>query len=80
LTTSKPTARTASGNPLAQQHQTFAAGGGRQRQVSQGATVAQWYGVDHIIINPDGTLAEHNSYRYRRQPGPTRQAHPSRPR
>ncbi|MFC9694989.1 hypothetical protein ACFTSF_40960 [Kribbella sp. NPDC056951] len=46
----------------------FAADGGKQRQVSQGATVAQWYGVDHIIIiNPDGTLAEHNSYRYRRE-------------
>ena len=30
----------------------FAAGGGKQRLVSQGATVAQWYGVDHIITNP----------------------------
>jgi hypothetical protein len=29
--------------------------------------VAQWYGVDHIITNPDGTTAEHNSYRYRRE-------------
>jgi hypothetical protein len=51
----------------------FAAGGGRDRQVSQGATVAQWYGVDHIITNPDGSVAEHNSYRYRREahaPGP----------
>ncbi|NIK58200.1 DUF2188 domain-containing protein [Kribbella shirazensis] len=45
----------------------FAAGGGRERQVCQGATVAQWYGVDHIITNPDGTLAEHNSYRYLRE-------------
>ncbi|MFF0344753.1 hypothetical protein [Kribbella sp. NPDC004875] len=45
----------------------FAAGGGRERQVFQGATVAQWYGVDHIIINPDGTTAEHNSYRYRKE-------------
>ncbi|HZN74838.1 MAG TPA: hypothetical protein VFC00_24645 [Micromonosporaceae bacterium] len=44
----------------------FAAGGGKQRLVSQGATVAQWYGVDHIVTNPDGTIAEHNSYRYRR--------------
>jgi hypothetical protein len=47
--------------------QPFAAGGGKHRQVSQGATVAQWYGVDHIITNPDGTTAEHNSYRYRRE-------------
>ncbi|GAA1717554.1 hypothetical protein GCM10009745_77840 [Kribbella yunnanensis] len=45
----------------------FATGGGKQRQVSQGATVAQWHGVDHVIINPDGTLAERNSYRYRRE-------------
>jgi hypothetical protein len=44
----------------------FAAGGDKQRQVSQGATVAQWYGVDHIVINPDGTVEEHNSYRYLR--------------
>ena len=29
--------------------------------------MAQWYGVDHIITNPDGTIAEHNSYRYRRE-------------
>jgi hypothetical protein len=45
----------------------FAAGGSRDRQVSHGATVAQWYGVDHIITNPDGTTAEHNSYRYRKE-------------
>jgi hypothetical protein len=43
--------------------------GTRERQISQGATVAAWYGVDHIIRNPDGTIAEHNSYRYRRQHG-----------
>jgi hypothetical protein len=42
-------------------------GGGRQRQISQGATVALWYGVDHIITNPDGSTAEHNSYRYRHE-------------
>jgi hypothetical protein len=41
----------------------FATGRSRERQVSQGATVAAWYGVDHIIRNPDGTIAEHNSYR-----------------
>jgi hypothetical protein len=41
----------------------FAAGGGKQRQISQGATVAHWYGVDHIITNPDGTIAEQISYR-----------------
>ncbi|HZX05007.1 hypothetical protein [Kribbella sp.] len=46
--------------------QPFATGGGNQRQVTKGATVAQWYGVDHIT-NPDGTTAEHNSYRYRRE-------------
>jgi hypothetical protein len=45
----------------------FAAGGGRQRQISQGAAVAIWYGVDHIITNPDGSTAEQNSYRYRRE-------------
>lgn len=45
----------------------FSAGGGRDRQVFQGATVAQWYGVDHIITNPDGSTAEHNSYRYRKE-------------
>jgi hypothetical protein len=45
----------------------FAAGGGKERQISQGATVAIWYGVDHIITNPDGSTAEHNSYRYRRE-------------
>jgi hypothetical protein len=45
----------------------FAVGGDKERQVSQGATVAIWYGVDHIITNPDGTTAEHNSYRYRRE-------------
>jgi hypothetical protein len=45
----------------------FAAGGSKHQQVGQGATVAQWYGVDHIITNPDGTVDEHNSYRYRRE-------------
>ena len=30
----------------------FAAGGGKDRQVSQGTTVACCYGVDHIITNP----------------------------
>jgi hypothetical protein len=45
--------------------QPFAVGGEKERQVSQGATVASWYGVDHIITNPDGTTAEHNSYCYR---------------
>jgi hypothetical protein len=49
----------------------FAAGGGKNRQISQGATVAQWHGVDHIIINPDGTIAEHNSYRYLRGHSPS---------
>lgn len=49
----------------------FAAGGGKQRQVSQGATVAQWYGVDHIVTNPDGTLAEHTSYRHCREHEPS---------
>jgi hypothetical protein len=49
----------------------FAAGGGRERQASQGATVACWYGVDHIVTNPDGTTAEHNSYRYRREYEPS---------
>ncbi|TDO55231.1 hypothetical protein EV651_115195 [Kribbella sp. VKM Ac-2571] len=29
--------------------------------------MAQWYGVDHIVTNPDGTIAERNSYHYRRQ-------------
>jgi hypothetical protein len=47
--------------------QPFSTGGGKQRQVSRGATVAQWYGVDHIVTDPDGTIAEHNSYHYRRQ-------------
>ncbi|GAA1113786.1 hypothetical protein GCM10009630_08850 [Kribbella jejuensis] len=46
----------------------FSAGRNKHQQISQGATVAQWYGVDHIVINPDGTVAEHNSYRYRREP------------
>lgn len=41
----------------------FTVGGGKQYQISQGATVACWY----IITNPDGTTAEHNSYRYRRE-------------
>lgn len=45
----------------------FAVGGGRDRQISQGATVAQWYGVDHIITDTDGTIAERNSYRYLRE-------------
>ena len=49
----------------------FAAGGGRHRQTSQGAIVACWYGVDHIVTNPDGTIAEHNSYRYRREYEPS---------
>ncbi|WP_329000037.1 hypothetical protein OHA18_37090 [Kribbella sp. NBC_00709] len=49
----------------------FAAGGGRQCQAGQGAIVACWYGVDHIITNPDGTIAEHNSYRYRREYEPS---------
>jgi hypothetical protein len=35
----------------------FATGGGKDRQISQGATVAQWY----------GTIAEHNSYCYLRE-------------
>jgi len=43
----------------------FSAGGGRERQIGKGATVASWYRVDHIIRNPDGTIAEHNSYRPR---------------
>ncbi|MGZ0146029.1 hypothetical protein ACXJJ3_03060 [Kribbella sp. WER1] len=47
--------------------QPFAAGGSRDRQVSRGATVAQWYGVDHIITNPDGSTDEHNSYRPRKE-------------
>ncbi|MEU8222446.1 hypothetical protein [Kribbella sp. NPDC048915] len=46
----------------------IAAGGDKLDQVSQGATVAQWYGVDHIVMNPDGSVAERNSYRYRREP------------
>jgi hypothetical protein len=33
--------------------------------------VACWYGVDHIITNPDGTIAEHNSHRYRREHDPS---------
>lgn len=45
----------------------FAVGGGRERQIAQGATVAQWYGVDHVIRDPDGSIAEQNSYR---PPGP----------
>ena len=46
------------------QHSTkpFATGSGKESQISQGATVAQWYGVDHIIKAPDGTI-ERNSYR-----------------
>jgi hypothetical protein len=51
----------------------FATGGSRQRQISQGATVAQWYGVDHIIKNPDGTVADQTSYRYRVEQALTRQ-------
>ena len=49
------------------QHSTepFATGGGKQRQICKGATVAQWYGVDHTIKNPDGSVAEHNTYRHR---------------
>jgi hypothetical protein len=43
----------------------FAKGGGRERQIAQGALVAQWYEVDHYVRNPDGTLDEHNSYRIR---------------
>jgi hypothetical protein len=38
--------------------QPLAAGGGKERQVTQGATVAIWYGVDHTITTPDGTTAE----------------------
>ena len=41
----------------------FASGGGRERQMAQGGTVAQWYGVDHIIRNSDGTIAEQKTYR-----------------
>ncbi len=41
----------------------FAAGGGRARQIMKGAVVAHWYGVDHIVRNPDGTIAERSSYR-----------------
>lgn len=48
----------------------FATDGGRQRQICQGATVASWYGVDHIIKNPDGTIAERNSYSYGPEPDP----------
>jgi hypothetical protein len=48
----------------------FASGGGKQHQISQGAAVAIWHGVDHIVTNPDGSTAERNSYRYRREPEP----------
>ena len=49
------------------QHSTepFATGGGKQRQICKGAAVAQWYGVDHTIKNPDASVAEHNTYRHR---------------
>ena len=50
----------------------FASGGSRDRQIVQGATVAQWYGVDHVIKNPDGSIAERNSYR---PPGSPVQVH-----
>lgn len=43
----------------------FASGGGRERQIAQGATVACWYGVDHIIRDESGAVVERNSYRYR---------------
>jgi hypothetical protein len=38
----------------------FATGGGRERQITKGAVVAHWYGVDHIVRSPDGSIAEHN--------------------
>ena len=41
----------------------FSTGGTREHQVAKGATVARWYEVDHIVRNPDGTVAEHVSYR-----------------
>jgi hypothetical protein len=43
--------------------QPFATGGIRRLQVARGAQVACWNRVDHIIRNPDGTIAEHNTYR-----------------
>ncbi|HEY3001040.1 MAG TPA: hypothetical protein VGJ44_01710 [Kribbellaceae bacterium] len=41
----------------------FSVGGSRERQVSKGAIVARWYGVDHIVRDPDGSIAERVSYR-----------------
>jgi hypothetical protein len=41
----------------------FATGGSRERQITKGAVVARWHGVNHIIRDPDGSIAEHNSYR-----------------
>jgi hypothetical protein len=47
----------------------------RNARLSQGAAVAIWYGVDHIITNSDGTTAEHYFYRYRQEPDASWGAH-----
>lgn len=41
----------------------FATGTDRQRLIAQGATVAHWYAVDHIIRDASGAIEERNSYR-----------------
>ncbi|MEU4392107.1 DUF2188 domain-containing protein [Kribbella sp. NPDC023855] len=41
----------------------FATGPDRERMIEQGSIVARWYGVDHIIRDSDGTVAEKNCYR-----------------
>jgi len=50
----------------------FSSGRDRQRQVSQGATIAAWYGVDHIVRNPDGSVAQRSRTTRRSQGRPRR--------